>query len=190
MSSLLHFPWVTPEFPASPTRDWGKGYWALSNRTKICVPCRPAIQWGAMLGSLRTARLHHAFGCISMQLALAQPWRILFPQSHTALISGNTQYYMRANSLILFVRLRWSATYSLKSPGDCLFEKKKRVGGCTLGKVDFMLLGLQWEDALQKNNLFNTVVIFRDTHAANGRCIIHDFTYQLLPASSKEDFIL
>lgn len=126
MSSLLHFPWVTPEFPASPARDWGKGYWALSNRTNVYrrVPCRPAIQWGATLGSLRTARLHHAFECISMQLALAQPWRILFPQSHAALISGNTRYYMRANSLILFVRLRWSATYSLKSQGDCLFEKK------------------------------------------------------------------
>lgn len=103
-----------------------------------------------------------------MQLVLTQPLCILFPQSLNGLISGNTSHSMSANSLILFVRLWWSALRAEVS------------GGLFWGNEDAH--GAGWILCFW-TNLFNAVAIFIDTYAGHDGHLI----YLLHPTSSKED---
>lgn len=87
-----------------------------------------------------------------MQLVLTQPLCILFPQSLKALISGNTSHYISANSLILYVRLRWSAIRARNLRGFVL-EKWR----CIWGSLDFMRLRFKWKDVVEKNSKANWI---------------------------------
>lgn len=80
-----------------------------------------------------------------MQLVLTQPLCILFPQSLKALISGNTSHYISANSLILFVGLRWSAIRAPNLRGFVLQKWR-----CIWGAVDFMRLRFKWKDVVKQ----------------------------------------
>lgn len=121
-----------------------------------------------------------------MQLALTQPLCILFPQSLKALISGNTSHYMRANSLILFVSLWWSAIQAEVSGG--LFWRNEDAYGARWISCFWDLS----EGMLQCTpKQTNAEAIFTDTYAAHYGClIISDCISVLHRPTSKEDFYI
>lgn len=111
----------------------------------------------------QSCKISQYFECISMQLVLTQPLCILFPQSLKALISGNTSHYMTANSLILFVRLWWSAIQADVSGG--LFWRNEDT-------YEARWISRFWDFSERmlhcipkQTNLFNAVAIFTDTYA-------------------------
>lgn len=138
-------------------------------------------------GSLRAARSHNTFECISMQLVLTQPLCILFPQSLVALISGNTSHYMSANSLILFVRLWWSAILAEASGG--LFWRNEDAYGARWISCFWDLCERMLQSTPKQTNLFYAVAIFKVTYADHYGCLIMcKFIYLLHPTTSKEGF--
>lgn len=68
--------WILNSLPPSPT----EGDFAYVNNNILLSALRALDSMGRN-GSLGALRLHSTSECISMQLALTQPWCILFPQS-------------------------------------------------------------------------------------------------------------
>lgn len=174
MSSLLHFPWVNPKFPASPLWDWGKdiALWA----SEYIAECLAGLGLNGELWQRQCCKILQYFEYISMQLAHTHNPCVYYSHSVAkALILGNISSFIWVQTLILSVMISCMGT-GLRGAG--LFWRNEDACGagrisCFWGSSERML----WCTP-KHTNLFNAVAIFIDAYAAHdGLLIIRDFIY-------------